>query len=597
MSAAQAEINNSIIQSTHIQFVSVATISNATVSNATASVATVSVATASNATVSNATASNATASVATVSNATASVATVSVALEALEEEVVSPSIKKELSLEHPADIEGSNTFEEALEPTLDGILTDIQDFGIFRFKVAEVPKTSKKQFLYLKNDISGSMEQKCSDGLSKYEHANHTICNILRLASNLEDLEIWVQVDAFDDRIDRIIPAQRVTKNNLLQLQSLVKFMTPRNGTNLEMALTDSCEQIAHFLASNPDFDATHIFTTDGEATVGSKDNNVLKKNVNPDYYNFFVGYGLSHSEPTMTALASNRYAEYHFIDKIESGGIIFGGIMHKILYSALKNITLTATEAEFYNHETNTWSSTYKIDSLPGEAVRTLHMRSSNRLDVEVTIEADHLDQNQNQKVLHTIFNLPALILQDGTYEPPQENLAQYIFRQRTLELLFKAKNDHPSNELLTELLGFKNRLNNYMEYHNLNNDPAFQSLNDDLVVVIKTHNTPYQRMYAKARGDSNGNERQYSVSTLPPQRQNAISGFGRSHAIWNSLEETDNDDNSNMRMLSQAPISRHLSSKTAVELMRSVSAGTRAATDLDTFLEEEEQEQEQEV
>jgi hypothetical protein len=213
--------------------------------------------------------------------------------------------------EAPTEVQNIGPGGVPASPDLQDILSFKKDFGVLRVKLADTPMTKQPQLLYFKNDMSGSMQDECSDGRSKMQHSNHTTSNILRLAAET-DAEIWVQVDAFDDKVVSIIPAQRVTKDNLPQLVALVNKIMPRNSTDLELALNDSKTKIAEFKEQHPEFVVTQIFTTDGQATAGSQNNSTLAECVDPSYSNIFIGLGLDHSADTLNALVDRTGGPMH---------------------------------------------------------------------------------------------------------------------------------------------------------------------------------------------------------------------------------------------------------------------------------------------
>ena len=90
-------------------------------------------------------------------------------------------------------------------------------FGTVNILMKELEVSKTPWFIFFSNDISGSMSSLCENNKNtKMEHSNHTIRNILTLFSKYSnEVEIWVQVDAFDDQIDKIIPAQKVTEDNI----------------------------------------------------------------------------------------------------------------------------------------------------------------------------------------------------------------------------------------------------------------------------------------------------------------------------------------------------------------------------------------------
>lgn len=480
---------------------------------------------------------------------------------------------------------------EPKEPKLQDILGFQEKFGILKVKIADTPMTTQPQLLYFKNDISGSMQDMCSDGRSKMQHSNHTTSNILRLAADT-DAEIWVQVDGFDDTVDRIIPAQRVTKNNLPELVALVSTMMPRNSTDLELALNDSKAQIAKFKEQYPEFVVTQIFTTDGQATEGSQINSTLAECVDPSYSNIFIGLGLDHSADTLNALSSRKHGAYYFIDKIENGGLVFGEVIHGILYKTLTDITFRVENAEIYDYRVNQWSSTLEVESLAGEAEKTYHLKATTPYDVEIKISGKVVGQANSQDcLLTTAFCMPHLVDEQGIDVEPRLDLSKYIFRQRTQELLFEAKckatqGEHDKiRDLKTKMRDFLAQMKAYTEKHpDLADDSTFKTLNDDLVIVIRTLGTQYQAMYSAARGNSNGRECSYNVGQAPGAPRRNQDGLRRSNA-YNGLQDQDQDQdfaesevNDELQMLSQGPLSRTHTTPRQATLMRSCSAGTQA-------------------
>ena len=104
----------------------------------------------------------------------------------------------------------SSTKRDPLIPTLFPDEPHLR-FGTLKIKIADLPMTKEPQFILFTNDCSGSMDDICSDGRTKMEHSNHTICNIIKMIAMYEETEIWIQVNAFDDQLYEIIPPTRVS--------------------------------------------------------------------------------------------------------------------------------------------------------------------------------------------------------------------------------------------------------------------------------------------------------------------------------------------------------------------------------------------------
>jgi hypothetical protein len=269
-------------------------------------------------------------------------------------------------------------------------ISNYENFGIVNLKVNDVPMNHSPLFILFSCDISGSMSDSCVDGSSKIEHAIHTIRNILILFAEKseENIEIWVQVVGFDDKIVDVISPQRVTSENVDLLLTKLKKMRPRNGTNIELAMNNANELMHQFAIQHPDFHISHIFTTDGNPTCGNCDSKYLAALVNSQYMNTFIGYGYDHSARLLNQMSCHEKAQYYFIDKIENGGLVFGEIIHSILYRALTDVWIHIKNGVLYNYVTNQWEDQLMVGSLAGEADKVYHLCSSSQEEciLEVT-------------------------------------------------------------------------------------------------------------------------------------------------------------------------------------------------------------------
>ena len=477
-------------------------------------------------------------------------------------------------------------------------------FGILRLHIAKTDVTTRPQFIYFKCDISGSMSEPCSDRKMKIAHAKCALINIIQLLADCLTTEIWIQIDAFDNNITRFVEAQRITAENKNTILEGINNMWPRDSTNIEKALMDSKEQIQTFVALHPHFDVTQIFITDGCATCGCEDNAVLAKLVDASYPNVFIGLGSDHSPHTLNALAANKNASYHFIDKIENGGIVYGEVLHGILYPALRNVSLHARNAQLYDYKINEWTSVLEIDLLTSESEKTFHIRCEDGMDtfdveVDVLGQLVGMDKENDTRLLTTVFPMPSLVSQDGTLDPPLVDLNLYAFRQRTLELLFCARECKDISPLKKQMKTFIEEIKMYMAEFHVERDRAFQNLHDDVVVVLRTLGTSHQYMVSSARGTSNGAEYSYTPgdnvdngidSSFPnnipcaPRKNNRVN---RATSDGNSLYLLDPLDlnvfhstsHSNLfDTFSRGNMMRENATPSKIAVMRSCSSGTQA-------------------
>ena len=395
----------------------------------------------------------------------------------------------------------SSTKRDPLIPTLFPDEPHLR-FGTLKIKIADLPMTKEPQFILFTNDCSGSMDDICSDGRTKMEHSNHTICNIIKMIAMYEETEIWIQVNAFDDQLYEIIPPTRVSPSNILELIQKVNQIVPRNATNLELALKstststfgksgaksyanisnniiseheDLSEAFGSYFVTtffkggkgcNEVRAKTHILTTDGNTTKGCKDNKKLASYVNTDFNNIFIGLGTDHSAETLLSLASNKNSQYYFIDSIENGGIAFAEIIHTILYKCVTDIQIKTIHSELYDFEKGEWTTFLRMDSWPSDVERTYHIRTTDTTDlrdIEVLIFGTSVISDKDSipnALLDVVYCLPGLIPLHPNPDPnpdpntdpdsdsdsdsdtdPDPHIVKYIFRQRTQELLYQAR------------------------------------------------------------------------------------------------------------------------------------------------------------
>ena len=451
-------------------------------------------------------------------------------------------------------------------------------FGTMNILMKEMEVSKTPWFIFFSNDISGSMSSLCENHKNtKMEHSNHTIRNILTLFSKYSnEVEIWVQVDAFDDQIDKIIPAQRVTENNIDFLLSCVNNMRPRNSTNIELAMNNANKVITKFKEENDNFNVAHIFTTDGNATVGIQNIKSLSELVNKSFVNIFIGFGLDHSMETLNSLANYIGGRYYFIDDIENGGLVYGEILHSLLYKCFDNININIQNGEIYDYMKGTWEKSLQIDSLYSHANKTLHISSK-------TPELVEVDWTGNNNGINIGFNVK---FQNKEYI----DLSKYVFKQRLQEIMFIY-----SNKIYSSVVkSFKDLYENlklYMEDYK--DDDFLIKLHDDIVVILSSSDTMYGPMFCNALKHSNAKEQVYNVRNVPRGYGGCFEDcdmFGVSRGGGDGPTM----GHQQYRTLSDDICNRQYSTPKQMEIMRGCSAPMPQKTDIFNFDKEDDGEAE---
>jgi hypothetical protein len=138
----------------------------------------------------------------------------------------------------------------------------------------------------------------------------------------------------------------------------------------------------------------------------------------------------------------------------------------------------------------------------MSGEAKKTFHIMTPKIEDVKITVHAS---------------NLVGEVVIYGT-ESKTEDLQNMIYRQRTLELLFKATRKMNRDEIKSlkkDLKDFVAEMKEYMKKST--EDTLMKNLCDDIVITYRTLGTQFGPMYSCSRQTTQGEERVHNVSDMP--------------------------------------------------------------------------------
>ena len=269
------------------------------------------------------------------------------------------------------------------------------NFGILQIEISDTPMVTTGQDIFMSDDMSGSMEDRTKDGRTKIQHMIHTTKNMINVLAQAQAVQaqkpdINIAIDGFDDLIEQVIPLTKVTEDNVDAMYKRIdKKLKARNSTNIEIALENAKTKInqnQQGKGKGQDRIQHHIFMTDGQVTKGSADHAHLASLVDPNYSNIFIGFGLDHDAELLQALAANTNSACYFVDNIENTGLIYGEILHGILYTALYDVKIEMQNGEIYDYKTNTWSTTLEIATLNSEAKKTYHVRAATQTNQEIS-------------------------------------------------------------------------------------------------------------------------------------------------------------------------------------------------------------------
>ncbi len=401
------------------------------------------------------------------------------------------------------------------------------NFGILNFTAVTSEETTDKIELLLIVDCSGSMSDMCSDRRTKMQHIIHTLKNMIIFFLEHPNAKINVTINAFDTQIYQIVPRTTITAENIDEIILKVSKIIPRGSTNIEFALRKSSEEINYLKTKFPENIIYHIFMTDGDATDGSKDIELLQSIVanHHDVTNAFVGFGIDHDATLLNGVSSSGKSNYYFIDKLESAGLVYGEILHGMVYKLLTDSEIIIENGLIYNFKTNTWDESLQIGDIISEANKTFNIISDDPEQCKVNIRGCNGD-------LHVLF--PSTHIENA-------DLSIHVYRQRTLQLLYEVNdycnrkriNDNDNQDIFGHHHGIRNifdeemknlklkmanlmeEIKKYMTDNQLEDNKVLKNLCDDIYICFRTFGTKFGIMYCTARQNSQGTQRQYTVSS----------------------------------------------------------------------------------
>ena len=418
-------------------------------------------------------------------------------------------------------------------------------FGILKLTAISAPMSQDINEIIFMVDRSGSMSDISSDGREKMQHILHTLKNMIIYFKDNKSAMVYLNVFAFDNIIEEIVSRTDINEENIDEIISKINKIEPRNSTDIEKALISIKCTIDKIQLQNPTHNISNIFMTDGEPTVGRHDVIYLSGLVDRNITNAFIGFGVEHDAMLLKSVSNGDNSSYYFIDKLENAGLVYGEILHGVLYKVLTNVSIEASNCLVYDYKNNVWCNSLKVVDIISESNKVYHVISTNPDDCTILLKAQ---AKENDSITQYGFSI--------SNENLSSDLSKYVFRQRTLQLLYKinkfiekkncSKRDlsvfrgfenstinrdsasimEEQNILKTELKKIMDEMKKYMTDNNLNDDGFMKNLCDDIYISYRTFDTKFGEMYNAARQSSQGAQRCYTVSHTPEESNEPSGG-----------------------------------------------------------------------
>jgi len=427
------------------------------------------------------------------------------------------------------------SFTDAKVDNLIDIPFDDPKFGILSLNAVKA-KPANKQFEFVFTvDCSASMSDLCADKRSKMQHITHTLHNIMWYFNDNLNITVFVTIFAFDNEIHNILSRTIINPENIANIILDINKIRPRNSTDIELALKNTMEYITELKEDEEnegekEREFVHIFMTDGDATCGEDNPTKLFELVDNNFTNNFIGIGIQHNQKLLEEISKHHNSAYYFIDNIESSGLVYGEILHNSIYKLAQNVEIIIEKALIYDFKQNIWTNKLVVGNIVGESTKIYHIVSESPSDSTIYIKYDdfQFDHPGDPDISYAVLI--------GYKIDENADLNKYIYRQRTLQLLYEVKhfnhnimktdlhldteslnkiNEHKDlkHNLLLKMVRFIEEIRKYCSDNNLIKDKFMKNLSDDIYVCYKTFGTGYQKMYSSARQLSQGNQRQYTV------------------------------------------------------------------------------------
>ena len=391
----------------------------------------------------------------------------------------------------------------------------------------------KKMLLALNIDRSGSMSSLSIDGHTSLEHTIHTTKNIIDYLGELKEenpeIDVGVIVNAFDNKMKSIgylkIGNNKEKEEYIKKLENL----TPRGSTNISGAFQAIKED--EIYKTTPDDKKAHILMTDGRPNIGKNSANGILES-NPGGTQICIGYGTDHDAKLLQNIAENSNGDYHFVDSIENAGMVYGEVIHSLLYCAVKDIKVEITGAEVYDFTKNIWTTSVEFSSFASEHTQSLILRSG--WDSVHTVSVNVVYIESGNKVKHSktdVFNSYNCTNGESKTDERDTHVEKQMFRQRTMDGLFRAKNVEYSDRqtLKNELIILEKEIKAFMKTNNMEDDAFMQKLVADVYVAYTGMDSHCGVAFIGSRLTSQGNQRAYEVNNLEALSNATTAIFGR--------------------------------------------------------------------
>jgi hypothetical protein len=441
------------------------------------------------------------------------------------------------------------------------------------------------------NDNSSSMEEQNDNkrhSRSKIYYLKQSMIGILKhLASISETTNITITIYNFDSEVTELISNVKVTKDNVDTLIEKVSKVHPCSCTNFEKIMKNSFHELSKHIGENPDHIYADVLMTDGDITEGDSNMERLKKFINPNIINAFIGYGYNQNSVLLNSFSKVVNGSYSCIDNVEKGALVYGEVLSTIINIAFTKVTISIQNGLIYDWKENKFVDILAVDNFIWGSVKSFHIISENPEQVVISIiavcsrtgeaiqmivsekkEDDLTNFKYRHRVLDLLHRVKCFNQEDHLYNKSScssrfgNNLGDDFDLESEIKITFNKKYRETKKNLKKEMRDLFKEIKLYMATNELSEDNFYKRLLDDLYITHLTFGTEHGNMYTCARQCSQGEQRVYSATDTPraprddednlvscfnaPSRTRCVNvgGFSRSSSIPDDDYNIEYDD-----------------------------------------------------
>ncbi len=396
------------------------------------------------------------------------------------------------------------------------------------------------------NDNSSSMDEQNDNkrhSRSKIYYLKQSMIGILKhLASISETTNITITIYNFDSEVTELISNVKVTKDNVDTFIEKVSKVYPCSCTNFEKIMKNSFDDLSKNIGENPDHIYAEVLMTDGDITEGESNIIRLKKFINPNIINAFIGYGYNQNSVLLNSFSKVVNGSYSCIDNVEKGALVYGEVLSTIINIAFTKVTITIQNGLIYDWKENKFVDILAVDNFIWGSVKSFHIISDNPEQVIISIiavcsrtgeaiqvivsekkEDDLTNFKYRHRVLDLLHRINSFNEEDNLYNKSScssrfgNNLGDDFDLESEIKITFNKKYRETKKNFKQELRDLFKEIKLYMATNELSEDKFYKRLLDDLYITHLTFGTEHGNMYTCARQTSQGEQRIYSATDTP--------------------------------------------------------------------------------